>query len=169
MVNAGHWQAQRRGEDAEASIARYLQIHDAQARSARAELERLRGLIEDASARLLSSFGAIGALSQTLREAVSEGQDVLTPDLRQALDNAVSALQFPDMATQLIAFMADPERVKVMSCSRKLPRRWAARRNYPPVNSRRCWRRSRAGSFPLRSSSRAWPAVRWNYFSDLAI
>ncbi len=50
MVNAGHWQAQRRGEDAEASIARYLQIHDAQARSARAELERLRGLIEDASA-----------------------------------------------------------------------------------------------------------------------
>ena len=102
MVNAGHWQAQRRGEDAEASIARYLQIHDAQARSARAELERLRGLIEDASARLLSSFGAIGALSQTLREAVSEGQDVLPPDLRQALDNAVSALQFPDMATQLI-------------------------------------------------------------------
>ena len=40
--------------------------------------------------------------SKTLREAVSEGQDVLTPDLRQALDNAVSALQFPDMATQLI-------------------------------------------------------------------
>ena len=102
MVNAGHWQAQWYEEDAQAFIARYLEIHDFQARSARSELDRLRGLIDDASERLLTSFAAIGAFSEQHQDAALEGVAVGSADVERAVGNAVSALQFQDMAKQLI-------------------------------------------------------------------
>ena len=59
MVNA----AQPGLEYAQPVIARFLEIHDAQARNARNELDRLRSLIDDASERLMSSFNEIGEIS----------------------------------------------------------------------------------------------------------
>jgi len=92
MVNAG----QTLQSDAQPFIARFLQIHDTQARSARGELDRLRSLIDDASERLLSSFGEIGEISA--RQVQPEQRQ----DMERAVGNAVSALQFQDMANQLL-------------------------------------------------------------------
>jgi len=99
MVNAGHWQSQRE-EDARLFMARYLEIHEAQARSVRLDLDRLRSLIDDASERLMTSFDAIKAFSASHRAPV--GVSVNVEDVERAVDNAVSALQFQDMATQLV-------------------------------------------------------------------
>lgn len=106
MVNAGHSQSWRRGEDSREFLARYLEIHDAQARSARQDLDRLRGLIDDAAARLLTSFGAIEAFSRSRREAAPEGVDVSAQDIDRAVNGVVSAMQFQDMATQLVGHAA---------------------------------------------------------------
>lgn len=106
MVNAGHLQARRCEDDAQAFIARYLEIHESQARSARLDLDRLRGLINDASARLLASFDVIGAFSKSRREAAPEGPDVMTEDVERAVGNAISAMQFQDMAVQLVGHAA---------------------------------------------------------------
>lgn len=92
MVNA----AQPSLEDAQPVIARFLEIHDTQARSARAELDRLRSLIDDASERLMLSFDEIGEI--TARQV----QQQQMKDMERAVGNAVSALQFQDMANQLV-------------------------------------------------------------------
>jgi hypothetical protein len=102
MANAVHRQTGQYSKDAQAFIARYLEIHDAQARFARTELDRLRCLIDDASARLMASFDVISTLSGNGRKAVQTGSDAVTQDIVQAVDNAVSALQFQDMANQLV-------------------------------------------------------------------
>lgn len=102
VMYAGLWQARQRGEDAQVFIARYLEIHESQARSARLELDRLRCLINDASARLMTSFDVIAALSRNRRESVPNGPDAVAGDVERAVGNAVSALQFQDMATQLV-------------------------------------------------------------------
>ncbi len=106
VMHAGQWQARQRGEDVKAFIARYLEIHESQARSVRSELDRLRCLIDDASARLLTSFGVIGVFSANHRESVLNGRDVTAEDVERAVSNAVSALQFQDMATQLVGHAA---------------------------------------------------------------
>jgi hypothetical protein len=63
-----------------------------------ADLERLKQMIADASDRLLASFNVVGALeSQTPR---SEAERRC---LASAVSNAVTALQFQDMANQLTA------------------------------------------------------------------
>ncbi len=102
MVNAGLRHAQWHREDTEAFIARYLEIHELQARSARLDLDRLRYLIDDASGRLMSSFNLIGAYSESCMEAMPKNTDVAVAEINQAVDAAVSALQFQDMANQLV-------------------------------------------------------------------
>jgi DNA-binding transcriptional regulator YbjK len=92
MVNTGHSSL----ENTQPVIARFLEIHGAQARSARSELDRLRSLIDDASERLMLSFGEIGEISA--RHIQREQMQ----DMACAVDNAVSALQFQDMANQLV-------------------------------------------------------------------
>ena len=81
-------------------IARFLEIHDTQARSARSELDRLRSLIDDASERLMSSFGEIGEIS------ARQSQHEQMEEMERAVGNAVSALQFQDMANQLVGHAA---------------------------------------------------------------
>jgi hypothetical protein len=115
MVNAGHTQLQR-AEDARLFMARYLELHELQARSVRSDLDRLRSLIDDASARLLTSFGAIQAITGSRNER--RGQDVELDagnedrDVERAVGNAISALQFQDMATQLVGHAA--QRIAVL-------------------------------------------------------
>jgi len=62
------------------------------------DLERLKTMIVDAGDRLLSSFNQVGALAPEM--AASEDQRVR---LAEAINGAVTALQFQDMATQLTA------------------------------------------------------------------
>lgn len=102
MNNAG----QHSLEHVQPVIARFLEIHDSQARSARSELGRLRNLIDDASARLLSSFDAIGEIS------ARRFQPEQLQDMENAVGNAVSALQFQDMANQLVGHAV--ERIELL-------------------------------------------------------
>lgn len=89
------------GREPELFMARYLELHVAQTHGMRSDLGRLSGLIEDASKRLMTSFDAIKVFSQSYRappEAVS------TEDVERAMNDAINALQFQDMVTQLVAF-----------------------------------------------------------------
>lgn len=61
-----------------------------------ADLERLKVLIGDAGDRLLASFNAIAALTGQLACGVAERRQLGT-----AIEGAVTALQFQDMASQL--------------------------------------------------------------------
>jgi hypothetical protein len=99
MTNQDSSLAQQHADDTQAFVDRYLAIHDEQARSARSELDRLRSLIDDASQRLMSSFDVIREFSVSHRALVG---DVVTQDIDLAVGNAISALQFQDMATQLL-------------------------------------------------------------------
>jgi len=63
-----------------------------------ADLERLKLMIADASDRLLASFNIVGALESGTRRGKAE-QD----RFNSAISNAVTALQFQDMANQLTA------------------------------------------------------------------
>lgn len=96
MVDANEWKAQRIEGGTHAFIARYIALHELQSRSVRSELDRLRFLIDDASGRLLQSFGVI--------KVFAERQGA--PDVEQAVNHAISALQFHDMATQLAGHAA---------------------------------------------------------------
>lgn len=89
--------------EAQAFIARFLGIHDAQTANARAELDRLRGLIDDAGCRLMASFDVIGATASRSDQAQA---------VEHAVGEAVSALQFQDMASQLIGHVA--QRIAVL-------------------------------------------------------
>lgn len=91
--------APTRLEDTQAFIVRFLEIHDAQAQSARDELNRLRSLINDAGERLMSSFSVIAEMS-VQRDALQKAE------ITAAVDNAMSALQFQDMAGQLVGHAA---------------------------------------------------------------
>lgn len=82
-------------KNTQAFIARFREIHDVQAQSAREELGRLRSLINDAGERLMSSFNVIAEIS-VRRDAIPSGE------ITEAVDNAMSALQFQDMAGQLV-------------------------------------------------------------------
>lgn len=61
-----------------------------------ADLERLKVLITDAGDKLLASFNAVGSKVDTLGCADAERQQLMA-----AVAQAVTALQFQDMATQL--------------------------------------------------------------------
>lgn len=92
--------------DTQPVIARFIEIHDEQARTARDELARLRSLIDDAAERLLSSFNVIGEISA---RGMAQGA---SQDMEDAVGNAVSALQFQDMANQLVGHAA--RRIEVL-------------------------------------------------------
>ena len=102
MVNSGETGL----ESVQPFIARFLEIHDAQARSARSELGRLRSLIDDASDRLMASFGVIGELSAQQLASSQGAASEQAQDMERAVGNAVSALQFQDMANQLVGHAA---------------------------------------------------------------
>jgi hypothetical protein len=61
-----------------------------------ADLERLKALINDAGERLLISFNQVAAVLPTLSADEAQRAQVV-----QAVHEAVTALQFQDMATQL--------------------------------------------------------------------
>jgi hypothetical protein len=86
MVIAGETTPQ----DTQSFIARFLEIHDTQARSARCELDRLRELIDDASERLMSSFGVIGEIAARQNPSAADDQ---TQEIAAAVGDAVSALR----------------------------------------------------------------------------
>lgn len=106
MIHPGQRDGIERGDHAQTFIARYRHIHEFQASSARLDLDRLRSLINDASARLMTSFDVIGALAKNRRNSVPNGSDAVVGDVEQAVNSAVSALQFQDMATQLVGHAA---------------------------------------------------------------
>ena len=64
------------------------------------DLERLRTLLSDACAALMASFDGAQDELDTLESAL--GAPAVAP-VRRLLGNAVTALQFEDMSTQLIA------------------------------------------------------------------
>lgn len=103
MLDAG----QTHGADAQAFLPRFLEIHESQTRSARADLDRLKRLIEDAGERLMASFNLIGEIAA--QHAV---QSDAAHGMAEAVDNAVSALQFQDMAQQLLGHAA--KRIEVL-------------------------------------------------------
>lgn len=73
--------------------------------AARADLERLDALLVDAAGKLLKCFGAIAELS--------EGREEFALPLSQA----ATALQFQDLASQLIAHT----RSELAACARAVP------------------------------------------------
>lgn len=115
MINAGFeqvqggWQMAHDQQTSEqAFLARYLEIHAAQACGVRDELDRLRGLIDDAYERLMESFDAIGALVDQRGDTLP----AINQNIARAVGNAVSALQFQDMATQLLGHTV--QRIEVL-------------------------------------------------------
>lgn len=73
--------------------------------AARADLERLDALLVDAAAKLLESFGAIAELSGGREE------------FARPLGRAATALQFQDLASQLIAHTSG----RLAACVRATP------------------------------------------------
>jgi hypothetical protein len=61
-----------------------------------ADLERLKTLFNDAAGRLLGSFNEFASLEQQTYRNLEERKRI-----ESAIDSAVTALQFQDMATQL--------------------------------------------------------------------
>lgn len=94
-------------DGAQAFLVRFLEIHEAQAQSARADLDRLQSLIADAGERLMASFNQIGELAsqQTPPPCAADA-------IANAVGDAVSALQFQDMAQQLAGHAA--RRIEVL-------------------------------------------------------
>jgi hypothetical protein len=101
-------------------LARYRELHAAQSRGARAELEKLERLLADAGARLVASF-------ERLCAAAARGVTYIAPraaandapgggaaaaacagadDVARAAGEAVTALQFQDLASQLVGHTA---------------------------------------------------------------
>jgi hypothetical protein len=70
------------------------------------DLERLQRLLDDASQALMGHFtGATAHLEAALREleGASQAHPATIREARQTLGGAITALQFQDMASQLIA------------------------------------------------------------------
>jgi len=69
------------------------------------DLERLQRLLDDAGEALMGHFCGASSQMNTLHESVPKGDLDTTPirEALQALAGAITALQFQDMATQLIA------------------------------------------------------------------
>lgn len=102
-------------------LATFGELHGAESRSARAELEQLDALIADAVARLSVSFERLSALASRAathvppREAANDAPEVgpapacgcaAFDEATSALGEAVTALQFHDIASQLLGHAA---------------------------------------------------------------
>jgi hypothetical protein len=86
------------------------------------DLERLQRLLDDASETLSGHFyGASQLLNDLLREAASQVADGEPGNMHQAMQNlagAITALQFHDMATQLIGHTQK----RLRSCADRIAR-----------------------------------------------
>ena len=85
------------------------------------DLERLQGLIDDASQTLMAHFhGARRHIHQALCQAEAQAQPDASAirDALQTLGGAITSLQFQDMATQLIAHT----RQRLRNCADRLAR-----------------------------------------------
>ena len=85
------------------------------------DLDRLQRLLADASTALLQHFHGLDAQISGLRQRLDRGvvPDTVSLDhARQALSGAVIALQFQDMASQLIAHTDK----RLRSCADRLAR-----------------------------------------------
>jgi hypothetical protein len=67
------------------------------------DLDRLQGLLADASNTLMHSFrSALASLDEHRRTSEGGGAPAAVESARQSLGDAVSALQFQDMTSQLV-------------------------------------------------------------------
>ncbi len=83
------------------------------------DLERLQGLLDDASQTLMGHFqGARRYLHQALCQAQAQPDASAIRDALQTLGGAITSLQFQDMATQLIAHT----RQRLRNCADRLAR-----------------------------------------------
>jgi hypothetical protein len=81
------------------------------------DLERLQRLLDDASQALLTHFTQASQRIEAALEAI-EGEAHVFHDARHSLGGAITALQFQDMATQLIAHTTR----RLRSCADRLAR-----------------------------------------------
>lgn len=132
-------------------LGAYHEVHGAESRGARAELEQLKGLLSDAAARLTASFEQMSALASRQQEIAlgiarashpgtcgcaaaaandSDGADdggeairislpatqapsaagdldAVTEDIERTANEAITALQFQDIASQLVGHTAE--------------------------------------------------------------
>jgi hypothetical protein len=85
-------------------VSRYVEAHRAEAQGVRAELDQLRTLLNDAVARLTTTFETMCVLSARPQLVESSPGDVASFEkLRGRLNEAATALQFHDIATQILA------------------------------------------------------------------
>lgn len=85
------------------------------------DLERLQGLIDDASQSLMAHFcGARQHIQQALcqTEALAQPDNSAIRDAMQTLGGAITSLQFQDLATQLIAHTKQ----RLRNCADRLAR-----------------------------------------------
>jgi hypothetical protein len=85
-------------------VSRYVEAHRVEAQGVRAELDQLGLLLNDAVARLSASFETMCLLSAGLqRVEVQAGDSAPFEKLQGRLNEAATALQFHDIATQILA------------------------------------------------------------------
>jgi hypothetical protein len=86
------------------------------------DLDRLQRLLDDASTALMGHFvGATELITQARRDleaATAESDGAAIKEAQRALSGAIVALQFQDMATQLIAHTTQ----RLRSCADRLAR-----------------------------------------------
>lgn len=106
-------------------VLRYMEAHGAETRGVRAELDQLQTILGQAVTRLTSSFETIGAYSACRTQRVANGfvdgaeaipviapgatgvnrydTAVLTEGIESSVNEAITALQFYDIASQILA------------------------------------------------------------------
>ncbi len=82
------------------------------------DLERLQRLLDDASTALIGHFAGATRHLDAVHEAGSAAEPAAMRDLRSTLGSAITALQFQDLATQLIAHTSQ----RLRSCVDRLGR-----------------------------------------------
>lgn len=93
--------------NASKGFTRFIALYEPQSAALRAELERLDSLINDAGNRLLGSFVAMQGVLEHLRRDKDMPAGKFAEELEPAVTEAVGALQFQDLARQLIGHAAD--------------------------------------------------------------
>ncbi|SCY07137.1 hypothetical protein SAMN05216420_102193 [Nitrosospira sp. Nl5] len=106
-------------------VLRYMEAHGAETQCVRIELDQLQTILGEAVVRLTSSFETIGAYStratrRTVNDCVDDGETIpvaalsaiganqrdpamLTGGIESSVNEAITALQFYDIASQILA------------------------------------------------------------------